>query len=134
MGTIGNTFDVKTVNYGHARKVWREITDIYPAGGVISNVADWVDTGKIPAGTPVKYDLSNKTIEALTDTAISGSDVDTLGINGFLQEDVVVADANTVGTGTVVYGGEIYGYMFAEATLTALGGVGAQIRKVTIVE
>lgn len=134
MGTIGNTFDVKSVKYGHARKVWREITDIYPAGGVISNIADWTDAGLIPAGTPVKYDISAKTIEAYTDTDLSGSDVATLGINGFLQEDVVVASASTVGTGTVVYGGEIYGYMFAEATLTALGGVGAQIRKVTIVE
>lgn len=133
MGTIGNTFDVKTVKYGHARKVWREITDIYPAGGNISNVTDWVDAGKIPAGTPVKYDLENKTIEAITDTAASGSDVATLGINGFLQEDVVVTSKDTVATGTVVYGGEIYGYMFADATLTALGGVGAQIRKVTIV-
>jgi len=130
MGTIGNTFDVKSVKYGHARKVWREITDIYPAGGVISNVADWVDAGKIPAGTPVKYDLSGKTIEALTDANVTSSD----GINGFLQEDVVIASASTVATGTVVYGGEIYGYMFADAVLTALGGVGAQIRKVTIVE
>lgn len=134
MGTIGNTFDVKSVKYGHARKVWREITDIYPAGGTISNIADWVSAGKIPAGTPVKFDISNKTIKALTDASISGGNVETLGINGFLQEDVVVTSANTVGTGTVVYGGEIYGYMFAEATLTALGGVGAQIRKVTIVE
>ena len=25
MGTMGNTFDVNTVKYGHARKVWREI-------------------------------------------------------------------------------------------------------------
>ena len=133
MGTIGNSFDVKSVKYGHARKVWREITDIYPAGGVISNIADWVEVGKIPAGTPVKYDISNKKIEALTDTDIAAGDVATLGINGFLQEDIVVASSSTVGTGTVVYGGEIYGYMFADATLTALGGVGAMIKKVLIV-
>ena len=30
MGTMGNTFDVNTVKYGHARKVWREIRHRYP--------------------------------------------------------------------------------------------------------
>ena len=34
MGTMGNTFDVNTVKYGHARKVWREIRHRYPGGGI----------------------------------------------------------------------------------------------------
>ncbi len=35
MGTMGNTFDVNTVKYGHARKVWREIRHRYPGGGMV---------------------------------------------------------------------------------------------------
>ena len=31
MGTMGNTFDVNTVKYGHARKVWREIRPVIRA-------------------------------------------------------------------------------------------------------
>ena len=54
MGTMGNTFDVNTVKYGHARKVWREIRHRYPGGGMVSNISDWVAVGKIPAGTAVK--------------------------------------------------------------------------------
>lgn len=61
MGTMGNTFDVNTVKYGHARKVWREIRHRYPGGGMVSNISDWVAVGKIPAGTAVKFDLSGKT-------------------------------------------------------------------------
>lgn len=121
MGTIGNTYDQKSVNYGHARKVWREIRHRYPAGGTISNVADFVDAGKIPAGTPVTFDAAEKTITAYTDAQITGADdVAALGINGYLQEDAPITDANTVATGTVVYAGEIYEYMFDEAVVTAL--------------
>lgn len=61
MGTMGNTFDVNTMKYGHARKVWREIRHRYPGGGMVSNISDWVAVGKIPAGTAVKFDLSGKT-------------------------------------------------------------------------
>ena len=42
MGTMGNTFDVNTVKYGHARKVWREIRHRYPGGGMVSNISDWL--------------------------------------------------------------------------------------------
>lgn len=63
---MGNTFDVNTVKYGHARKVWREIRHRYPGGGMVSNISDWVAVGKIPAGTAVKFDLSGKTFTAYT--------------------------------------------------------------------
>ena len=90
MGTMGNTFDVNTVKYGHARKVWREIRHRYPGGGMVSNISDWVAVGKIPAGTAVKFDLSGKTFTAYTDAQIKAaeSDITTLGINGYLQEDI----------------------------------------------
>lgn len=121
---LGNTFDSKTIAYGHARKVWREIRHQFPAGGTISNVSDWVSAGKIPSGTPCKYDAANKTITAYTNTTVSGcadaAAVAALGINGYLQEDAVITDANTVATGTVIYAGEIYEYMFASAVLTKL--------------
>ena len=113
MGTMGNTFDVNTVKYGHARKVWREIRHRYPGGGMVSNISDWVAVGKIPAG---------KTFTAYTDAQIKAaeSDITTLGINGYLQEDILVASGNTKASGTVVYAGEIYQYMFDEEVVAIL--------------
>ena len=118
----GNTFDVNTVKYGHARKVWREIRHRYPGGGMVSNISDWVAVGKIPAGTAVKFDLSGKTFTAYTDAQIKAaeSDITTLGINGYLQEDILVASGNTKASGTVVYAGEIYQYMFDEEVVAIL--------------
>lgn len=122
MGTMGNTFDVNTVKYGHARKVWREIRHRYPGGGMVSNISEWVAVGKIPAGTAVKFDLSGKTFTAYTDAQIKAakSDITTLGINGYLQEDILVARGNTKASGTVVYAGEIYQYMFDEEVVAIL--------------
>lgn len=117
MGTIGNTFDSTTKTWRHARKVWRSIGSAYPAGGTISNIADWADAGIIPAGTPAIYDAKNKTIKALTDEQVIA---DATGVNGYLQEDVVIANGATVGSNTVLYSGEIYEYMFDEAVATAL--------------
>lgn len=119
MGTMGNTFDVNTVKYGHARKVWREIRHRYPGGGMVSNISDWVAVGKIPAGTAVKFDLSGKTFKAYTDEQIKAAE-SALGINGYLQEDILVASGNTKASGTVVYAGEIYQYMFDEEVVAIL--------------
>lgn len=119
MGTMGNTFDVNTVKYGHARKVWREIRHRYPGGGMVSNISDWVAVGKIPAGTAVKFDLSSKTFTAYTDAQIKEDESD-LGINGYLQEDILVASDTTKASGTVVYAGEIYQYMFDEEVVAIL--------------
>lgn len=122
MGTMGNTFDVNTVKYGHARKVWREIRHRYPGGGMVNNISDWTSAGKIPAGTAVKFDLSDKTLKAYTDAQIkeAESNITTLGINGYLQEDILVASGNTKASGTVVYAGEIYRYMFNEEVVAIL--------------
>lgn len=119
---MGNTFDVNTVKYGHARKVWREIRHRYPGGGMVSNISDWVAVGKIPAGTAVKFDLSGKkTFIAYTDARIKAAeDITTLGINGYLQEDILVASGDTKASGTVVYAGEIYQYMFDEKVVAIL--------------
>lgn len=128
----GNTFDVQSVGYGHARKVWREIRHRYPAGGTIQNVSDWVSNGVIPAGTPCKWydDAANdggKKIVAYTDAQVSAADtaekLAALGINGYLQEDARILDANTVATGTVIYAGEIYEYM--------LGSKASQLKGLT---
>lgn len=122
MGTMGNTFDVNTVKYGHARKVWREIRHRYPGGGMVSNISEWVAVGKIPAGTPVKFDLSDKkTFTAYTDKQIKDAEnITTLGINGYLQEDILVASDNTQASGTVVYAGEIYQHMFDKDVVAIL--------------
>lgn len=122
---MGNTFDVNTVKYGHARKVWREIRHRYPGGGMVSkkSISDWVAVGgKIPAGTAVKFDLSDKTFTAYTDAQIKEAkpNITTLGINGYLQEDILVASGDTKASGTVVYAGEIYQYMFDEEVVAIL--------------
>lgn len=118
---FGNTFDKKTFGYSHAKKVWREIRHRFPAGGTIANVSDWVAVGKVPAGTPIKFDPANNTITAYTDATVKGADdVKTLGINAYLQEDAVITSAATVASGTAVYAGEIYEYMFDAAVVAKL--------------
>lgn len=120
----GNIFDVKTVKYGHSTKVWREIRHRYPAGGTIENVSDWVSVGKIPAGTPVKYDMNAKTLKAYTDQQIKGaSDISTLGINAYLQDDAFITSGSTIATGTAVYAGELYDYMFDAEVLSKLQSI-----------
>ena len=54
---MGNTFGSQSVSAGHARKVWREVKDQFPAGGKVVNLSDWLtnSVGKIPAGTPCKW-------------------------------------------------------------------------------
>lgn len=120
----GNTFDVKTTKYGHSTKVWREIRHRYPAGGTIENVSDWVSDGKIPAGTPVKYDMNAKTLKAYTNEQVKGaSDISTLGINAYLQEDAFINSASTIATGTAVYAGELYDYMYDADVLAKLQSI-----------
>lgn len=120
----GNTFDVKTTKYGHSTKVWREIRHRYPAGGTIENVSDWVSVGKIPAGTPVKYDMNAKTLKAYTDQQIKdASEISTLGINAYLQEDAFISSESTIATGTAVYAGELYDYIFDADVLTKLQSI-----------
>lgn len=120
MGTIGNTFDAKTVSYGHAKKIWREIKNVYPAGGTIANAADFVAEGKVPSGSAVKFDAASGIITAYKAADITGAaDIATLGINGYLQEDAPVVDG-TLATGTVVYAGEINEYMFDSEVVAKL--------------
>lgn len=130
-GLIGNTFDKKSFKYGHARKVWRSISSVYPGGGVIQNVSDFSEKGKIPSGSPVKFDPKTKQITVILDSAIKAAvevpetkteaeAVAELGINGYLQEDVYITSEKTVATGTVVYAGEIYEYMFEDEVVKKL--------------
>ena len=119
MGTIGNTFDSKTINCGKAKKIWREIKAVYPSGGKIVNASDFVAEGKVPSGTAVKFDMSAKTITAYKADEIKAGEVATLGINGYLQEDAVVENG-TIATGTVVYAGEIYEFMIDEEVVEKL--------------
>lgn len=136
MNAIGNTFKHGTISgLGHARKVWREIRNQYPSGGVIGDITGWIAFGKIPAGTPVKFDMSNKSIVAYTDSALVTASGDSdpaaalaaLGINGLLQEDVYLEGAqnqdDVIPTGTVVYDGEIYEYMLDSDTVAALKSI-----------
>jgi hypothetical protein len=83
MGRMGNTFGSQTVSVGHARKVWREVKDQFPAGGVVSNLSDWLtnSVGKIPAGTFCKWydDASNqggKKVVCYTDAQIADATED----------------------------------------------------------
>ena len=118
----GNTFDAQSFGVGHARKVWRRIEEQLPGGFLIKNVSDFVTGGLIRSGMAVVKDSTQgadeKDIKVLTwaqlKSGISGSGIDSLGIIGFLQEDVPVIYGNTVATGNVIVKGEIYGYMLGE--------------------
>ncbi len=118
---LGGTFNSRSQSWGHARKIWREQREVLPAGGIISNVADFVEAGVIPSGSPVVFDDGAKTITVVTDEQITAAeDINTLGINGFLKEDRPVENANTIATGTVVVDGDLYGFMFPDAILAKL--------------
>lgn len=112
----GNTFDTQTFKQGHTRKVWREIRRQWPVGGRVTNVSDWVAKGKIPTGTPCKYNnaVGAKETICYTDEQIkaAGEDIDSLGINGYTDRDTPILNADTKATVTVAREGDIYEYMF----------------------
>ena len=119
----GNTFDSQSFAVGHARKVWRRIEEQLAGGFMIKNVSDFVTAGLIRSGMAIVKDTTqgadDKDIKVLTwaqvKSAISGSGIDSLGIIGFLQEDVPVINASTFATGNVIVKGEIYGYMLGDS-------------------
>ena len=119
----GNTFTQREITISPARKVWREIRHRYPAGGIVTNFNDFLESGKIPAGTPVSLDQENKTIQPIPDSVIeetAGEDIATLNINGYIQEDVPVKSENDVCSGTVIYAGELYEWAVSSASLEKL--------------
>lgn len=129
MGIIqtGNTYDTQKFSQGHVRKVWRETRRQWPAGGKVTNVADWVSAGKIPAGTPCKYaadaTTGAKTIVCYTDAQVKAAKTDgvnALGINGYTDRDTPIASAQTVATATAIRDGDIYEYMFDTDVLAVL--------------
>jgi len=124
----GNTFDRQTFSVGHARKVWRRIEEQLPGGFMVKNVSDFVSAGLIRSGMAIVKDTTSgadeKDIKVLTWAqllaGIAGEGgIDSLGIIGFLQEDVPVLGASTVATGNVIVKGEIYGYMLGDTQANA---------------
>lgn len=124
----GNTFDSQNLSLGHAKKVWRRIEEQLPGGFLIKNVSDFVSDGLIRSGMAIVKDTASgadeKDIKVLTWAqllaGIGGTDgIDSLGIIGFLQEDVPVKGADTVATGNVIVKGEIYGYMLGDTAAKA---------------
>jgi hypothetical protein len=130
---MGNTFGSQSVRASHSRKVWREVKDQFPAGGVVENLSDWLDSGvgKIPAGTFCKWydDAANgggKKVVCYTKGQITGAaDISTLGINGATLYDIDIEAGETVGTATVIYAGEYYSYMVDAAVLAKVKGIAA---------
>ena len=119
----GNAFDSQSFGVGHARKVWRRIEEQLPGGFMIKNISDFVTAGLVRSGLAIVKDATSgadeKDIKVLTDAQLlagiaAEGGIDSLGIIGFLQEDVPVASANTVATGNVIVKGEIYGYMLGD--------------------
>lgn len=147
MSQTGNTFNTTTFSAGHARKVWREIRSQLPAGGKVSNVTDWTSKGKIPAGTPCALTINAatgaKTVKCFTDAQVKASvtkqgetaaGIDSLGIQGHLQEDIPIKDGNTVGTATIINDGDIYEYMLDSEVVAALKGNTNNAYKVVFVQ
>lgn len=130
---MGNTFGSRTVSAGHARKVWREVKDQFPAGGVVTNLTDWVSggVGKIPAGTFCKWEDAGaenggKKVTCYTKAQITGAgSISTLGINGITLYDIDIENGETIGSATVMYAGEIYSYMIDATVLAAVKDIAA---------
>lgn len=142
MFPTGNTFNSTEFSAGHARKVWREIRSQWPAGGKVSNISDWVSTGKIPAGTPAAWTCDAttgaKSVKCFTDAQIAAAGTDpglaSLGINGHIQEDIPIVNGDTIGTATVINDGDIYEYMLNAGTVAALKGNAVNGYKVVFVQ
>jgi len=129
---MGNTFGSKTVSAGHARKVWREVKDQFPAGGVVTNLTDWVSggVGKIPAGTFCKWEDAGaeggKKVTCYTAAQItSAGSIATLGINGATLYDIDIEAGETIGTATVIYAGEYYKYMISDSVYAKIKDIAA---------
>lgn len=135
MGRMGNTFGSQTVSVGHARKVWREVKDQFPAGGVVANLSDWLTggVGKIPAGTFCKWEdlgaSGGKKVTCYKASQITGTAdaaaLAALGINGATLYDIDIEAGETVATATVIYAGEYYSYMVAANVLAKVKDIAA---------
>lgn len=127
----GNSFDSQSFGMGHARKVWRRIEEQLPGTGMITNLADFASAGLVRSGMALAKDTSTGADEQdykaipwadiISAQGEGGSGIDSLGIVGFLQEDVPVYQHGTSGsytynkgTCTVIVKGEIYGYMLGD--------------------
>ena len=128
MGRMGNTFGSKSVSAGHARKVWREVKDQFPAGGIVTNPSDWSTdgVGKIPAGTFCKwYDEGangGKKVVCYTDTQIKAASGNpaSLGINGATLYDIDIEAGDVKESATVIYAGEYYDFMIKDADVRTI--------------
>lgn len=128
MGRMGNTFGSQSVGAGHARKVWREVKDQFPAGGIVTNLSDWLTggVGKIPAGTFCKWyndgASGGKKVVCYTDAQIKAASGNpaSLGINGATLYDIDIEAGETVGTATVVYAGEYYDFMVKDSDVLSI--------------
>lgn len=145
---IGNSFDSKVVNFGHAKKVWRRIDEQLPGGYHVTNMSDFASAGLAQAGMAVVKDTTNgadaRDVKILTwaqiKTAVTGQSpagIDSLNIIGFTQEDVPVYQTGTGGSATYNYGtcnivvkGEIYGYMLG-ATVADAATISAAVKGMT---
>lgn len=124
----GNTFDSQSFGMGHARKVWRNQFRQDAGDGRITNVSDFVSAGLVRSGMALvedttagadTHDYKALPWSALL-TAISGAGIDSLGIVGFLKEDVRIINGNTFGTVTNVYDGELYAHMCGDTPENAV--------------
>ena len=129
---MGNTFGKQSVGVGHARKVWREVKDQFPVGGVVTNLTDWVTNGKgkIPSGTFCKWeDAGNeggKKVTCYTKAQIlAAGSIATLGINGATLYDIDIENGDVIGTATVIYAGEYYSYMVDAGVLAKVKDIQA---------
>lgn len=116
----GNAFDSQSFKVGHARKVWRRIEEQLPGTGHITNAADFLSKGLVRGGMALVKDTAAgadaQDYKALSwgEVKAAASDIDSLGIIGFLQEDAPVLSANTYCTCTIIVKGEIYAYMLGD--------------------
>lgn len=131
----GNTFDNGSFNLGHAKKVWRRIDEQLPGGYMVKNVGDFVSAGLIMSGSPIVKDTTSgadeKDVKILKWSELQAAEnVDSLGIIGFLQEDIRITSAYTIATANVIVKGEIYGFMMGDTPAMATANA-AKVKTMT---
>lgn len=127
---IGSVFADSSTTYTGGERVWRETRRVYPGGGRLTTASikailgNTAKEGVIPAGTPVTFDSSTKTITLLTSANLAVAE-NKPTVNGFIKDDIAIVGLGAVPTNdnlfasaTVVYEGELYEYMFSATDVT----------------
>lgn len=102
-----NTYGSNSKTYGGGKVVWRTVEEKYPCGATIDISA--LKVGEmISAGTPVSLKPASHVATVLKDAEAVTKANTAKEMFGYVENDVVKEQGDTVGTCAVVIGGQLY--------------------------